>query len=116
MPSASFDSDLLNDDVFHRAIAIARLDAANPAHDIHPVHHFPEDGVAAVEGGRRRQRDEELAAIGVRTAVGHREDARLVLAQIRMKLVRKGIAGSANPLAERIAALDHESVDDAMED
>src|SRR5258705_3601105 len=33
-----------------------------------------------------------------------------------MKLVRKGIAGSANPLAERIAALDHESGDDAMED
>ena len=42
-----------------------------------------EDRVPVVEVRRRRQRDEELAAVGVRAGVGHRQDAGLVVAQRR---------------------------------
>ena len=34
----------------------------------------------------------------------------------RMELVRERVAGSADALAERVAALDHEAVDDAVKD
>ena len=46
-----------------------------------------------------RQRDEELAAVGVGSAVGHRQDARLGVPQRRMELVREVVAGPARALA-----------------
>src|SRR5262245_21952233 len=67
-----------------------------------------------VEVRRRSERDEELAAIGIRPTVRHRQDARFVVPQLRMKLVCEVIAGAADTLAERIAALNHEPVDNAM--
>src|ERR671914_2504161 len=43
---------------------------------LHPVDHLAEDGVLAVEPGRRVLRDEEeLASVRVRTRVRHRERA-----------------------------------------
>src|SRR5205814_5207848 len=44
--SASFDGDLSNDDVLHRAIAIASLRPPDLAHDLHAVDDFAEYGVA----------------------------------------------------------------------
>src|SRR5207244_9007620 len=79
-------------------------------------HNLAETGVTIVEVRRRRERDEELPAVGVRAAIGHRHDAGLVVPQLRMELVREVIAGPADALAERIAALDHESVDHPMKD
>ena len=76
----------------------------------------PNTRVAIVEVRRRRERNEELPAIGVGAAIRHRHDAGLVVAQLRMKLVGEVISGSADSLAERIAALDHEAVDHAVED
>src|SRR5262245_66179609 len=70
--------------------------------------------MAIVEVRRRSERDEELPAIGVRATVRHREDACLVVPQLRVKLVGEVIAGAADTLTERIAALNHELVDDAM--
>ena len=55
------------------------------------------------------ERNEELPAVGVGAAIGHRHDAGLVVAQLRVKLVGEVISGSADSLAERIAALDHEA-------
>ena len=66
--------------------------------------------------GVRPERDEELAAVRVRPRVGHREDAGLVVAQLRVELVGELVAGAAGALPERIAALDHEAVDHAVED
>ncbi|KAL2262428.1 hypothetical protein VTK26DRAFT_1331 [Humicola hyalothermophila] len=51
-------------------------------HEAHPPHHLdplldpPKDGVLAVQPGRRRQRDEELAPVGVGPRVGHAEHPR----------------------------------------
>src|SRR5206468_13039780 len=63
----------------------------------------------------RPERNEELAAVGVRSPVGHREDARLVVPQLRVELVGKGVARPSDALSQGIAALNHEPVDDAME-
>jgi hypothetical protein len=70
--------------------------------------------MAIVEVRRRSERDEELSAVGVRSSVRHREDASLVVPQLGVKLVGEVIAGAADTLTKRIAALNHELVDDAM--
>jgi hypothetical protein len=62
----------------------------------------------------RRKCDEELTAVGVWAPVRHRQDARLAMPQLRMELVCESVPGSANALSERIAALDHEALDDSM--
>src|SRR5262245_24342943 len=49
-------------------------------------------------------------------AVRDRQDSRLRMAQSGVELVRERVTGTAGALPERIAALDHEAVDDAVED
>src|SRR5262249_4836153 len=114
--SASFDGDGLDDDVLDRLVARVRLGAADRLDDLQPVDDLAEDRVAIVEVRRRFERDEELAAVGVRPPVGHRKDARFVVPQLRGHPVGEGVAGSADALPERVAALNHEPVDHAMED
>ena len=48
----------------------------------HAFAHFAEDAVLVVEVRRRAERDEELASVCIRTAVRHREDASLRVAQL----------------------------------
>ena len=61
-------------------------------------------------------RNEELAAIGNRlSCICHREDSGFVMFKVRTALVLERIAGAAAPAAGRIAALDHEIGDHAME-
>jgi hypothetical protein len=71
--------------------------------------------VLVVEPRRRRERDEELAAVSVRPAVGHGENPGLVVPQLRAELVGEGETGAAGSLAQRIPALNHEIGDDAVE-
>src|SRR4030095_10897378 len=94
----ALDRDAIDDDVGGGAIAIGGRRAADLPHDIHPFNHLAENGMAVVKMRRRRQRDEELAAVGVRAAVGHRQDAGLVVPQLRMKLVAERVSRSADPL------------------
>src|SRR5207249_8586474 len=47
---------------------------------------------------------------------GHREDAFGVVFELRMDFVGKGVTGTSAAGACGIAALNHEAVDDAMED
>src|SRR5437868_472835 len=109
-------SDLhgLNDDILDRTILGASPRAANLPDDVHAVNDFAEDAVAVVEVRCRPERNEELTAIGVGTAIGHRQNAGLAVTQRWMKLVSEIVPGSTRTSAERIAALDHESVDDAV--
>ena len=55
--------------------------------------------------------DEKLAAVRVLAGVGHREDARAVVLEVGMKLVRQPVAGIAGAVAQRAAALNHEVLD-----
>src|SRR5258707_8922946 len=66
--------------------------------------------------GRRSERDEKLAAVGVRSRIRHRENPGLRVARAGMELVGEVVTRSARPLSERIAALNHETIDDAVKD
>ena len=59
-------------------------------------------------------RDEELAPIGARSRVGHRQDTGRVVPTRGAELVSEVVARSAHPGAGRVPALNHEIVDDPM--
>ncbi len=69
----------------------------------------------AVEVRLRGVGDEELAAVGVRARVGHREHAALVAQRVALRLVAEGVARAARARALGAAALDHEVGDHAVE-
>src|SRR5258707_384945 len=71
--------------------------------------------MAVVEPRRRRQGDEEMAPVGIPAGSFHREDARLVMATLWTELVPEHVAGSPGARAERVATLNHESFDHAVE-
>jgi len=56
---------------------------------------FAKDGVLTVEMRRRRQANEELAAVGVWTFVGHAEDPSGVVAKRRADFIFKGLSPDA---------------------
>ena len=75
-----------------------------------------EDGVLAIEPRGCHMGYEELAPIGARTRVCHREDARPIVGKALIDLIGEGIAGSAGPGPLGAAPLDHEVLDDPVED
>lgn len=114
--SASLDLDRPDNDLFQRAVALVRRRTADLPDDVHAVDDFAKNGVPIVEMRCGTECDEELTTVGVRAAVGHRENPGFVVAQLRMKLVGKRIAGPADPLSQGIPALNHEAIDHPMED
>src|SRR5215207_2427428 len=113
--STLMDLHALDHGVLHGAILRACLGALDRIDGLHAGRDAPEHGVLAVEpGGLLGGHDEELAAVGVRAAVGHGERAAhdLVLVDLVLELV----AGAAGSRALRTATLDHEVLDHAVED
>src|SRR3954454_24292413 len=105
----------LDDDRVHRPVLRSGLDPLDRVDGVQAVGHPAEDRVLAAEPRRLvGGDDEELAAVRVRSAVGHRERAPddLVLVDLVLELV----AGAARAGALRAAALDHEVLDHAVED
>lgn len=73
----------------------------------------------AVEPGGRSEGDKELRAIGIGSCVGHAENASAGVLEGRVDLVSELVTvdgGAASAGAGRIAALDHEVGNDAVED
>src|SRR3954451_9518262 len=98
-----------------RTVLGAGLHALDGVDRVHAVGHPPEHGVLAVEPGRRLGRDdEELAAVGVGPGVGHGQSGALDL--VVVELVLEGVAGPARAGPVGGAALDHEVLDDPVED
>mmetsp|Transcript_61200 Transcript_61200/g.167941 ORF Transcript_61200/g.167941 Transcript_61200/m.167941 type:complete len:267 (+) Transcript_61200:157-957(+) len=86
---------------------------------VHALDHLAEDNVLAIEPRGLGGAQEELAAVGARARVGHRERARARVLQLEV-LVREllavdGLAARA-VAAREIAALQHKLRDDAVED
>src|SRR5580704_9954750 len=77
--------------------------------------HPPEDSVLSVQVGRGHVGDEELASIGPWAGVRHRKRPDLMLVGVPLELVGETVAGSAPSAPFRIAALDHEVGNHAME-
>ena len=72
-----------------------------------------------IQPRRRRQRDEELAAIRIRPRVGHAEHARARVLERGADLVLECVAKDGRAAAAgacRVAALGHEAGDYAVED
>src|SRR5437763_997734 len=95
-------------------------------HDVESLNDLAENGVNAIEVPAVcvAQDNEELAAAGVLTGVGHRERADLVGFRIAGSLALDLVAGSAGAdsriargkiTGERVTALEDEIGDDAME-
>ena len=100
-----------------RAVLPARRHRADLLDDVHALDHFAEDRVAVVEMRRRPERDEELAAVGVRARRWPSTGCPPSMwRSVGMELVGEVVARPAGALAEPIAALDHEAVDHAVED
>src|SRR5436190_661883 len=68
-------SQFINHNRRRRLVAPIDGDIADRLDDVEAFGDDAEDRVAAIEMRRWRERDEELAAVGVRAGVGHREDA-----------------------------------------
>src|SRR5580704_13328145 len=97
-------------------LAVAR-DLGNLRNDVLAFDDFAEDGVLAGEPIGGRNGDEELAAVGVRSGVGHGQLAGdIELVRRALGLILEAIAGSAHAGAGGIAALDHEVGNNAMKD
>ncbi len=76
---------------------------------------FTEDRVLAIQMWGGEVSDEELAAIGAGSGIGHRENAGLGVFQRAVEFIREFVARAAGASAGRITALDHEICDHAVE-
>merc|ERR1719195_2517316 len=85
---------------------------------VHALDDLPEDDVLAVEPGGLGRAQEELAAVGVGSSVGHGEDPGPGVLQLEVLVLElhpvDGLAARAVPCGE-VAALAHEVGDDAVE-
>ena len=109
----------LNLDLLHRPISTPRPDRTQLIHDIHPLHHLAKHSVLTIQMRRRRQRNEELAAVRARAGVRHAESALAVVNEGGDDFVLKLAAvdaAAATTSARGVTALDHETLDDAVED
>src|SRR5664280_1544884 len=75
-----------------------------------------EDGVFAVEVGCWNFGDEELRAVGVGPAIGHRQPPGLVEGEGGTELIFEAVSRITRSIAYRIDALNHEIWDDPVKD
>src|SRR6266487_1626139 len=111
----ALDLDRHRDRLDRLVARLGSLGVADLLDDIHPFGDFTEDRVLARQVVLRRERDEELAAVGVGAAVRHRQDAGFVDLLAGSEFVGKAITRPAGSVAQWIAALNHEAGDHAME-
>ena len=105
--------------VFEWAVAGAFFHAFECVDYILAVDYFTEDGVLHVQPRSRYSCDEELAAVGARACIGHRQKTRTVKgvtahALIFEILAPDGFATAA--CASWVAALDHELFNNTVKD
>ena len=103
--------------LFDWSIPRTLFDLLKLFNDIHAIDHFTEDGVVHVQPWCFNGGDEELAAVGAGACVGHSEQAGFVEFNIACALVFEvfapdRFASAAGP--GRIAALNHEILNDAV--
>ena len=107
--------DLDSDECLAGLAGAAGVALGDSVEHVHALDHLTKHGVMVVQVRCGDVGDEELAAIRVRAGIGHRQDAGAAVAQGGMEFIGKLIAGAAHAGAGRVAALDHERLDDAVE-
>src|SRR5215831_6055124 len=104
----AFDGDALDHDIFLRTILRPAGHAGDLVDHVLSLHDFAEDRVLSSEPSGRRDGNEKLRAVGIRTRVRHgklagfREVVRRALG-----FVFKLIAGSPHAVSGRITTLNH---------
>lgn len=108
----------LNDDIVVRTIHAVSSDATDLRNDLLGllIRHFTENGVAVVQVRGGRHRDEELGAIGAWASIRHGQQEWAVELQLRVELVLELVARATTTGARWVTALNHEAIDDAVED
>jgi len=112
-------SRLNNPNLLNRPILRARPHQPHPLHDPQPLRNPSKNGVLAIQPRRRRQRNEELAAIRIRSAIRHAQNARAGMLEGRGNLVFEFLAidrRAPAPRARGVPGLEHEVRDDAVEE
>src|SRR5207248_1652041 len=104
----------------HRIIrTVVALIAGAASHVFHQVNRvlvaLAEDGVLAIEPGGGAFGDEKLRAIGIRSGVGVGQPSADVELEVGRNFVIHIEAGAAGAVSERVATLNHEAGDNAME-
>ncbi len=114
----SFDRDTRNDDRFDGPILRARRNALDVENDLLRclVGHLTKNRVSALKVRSFDRGDEELRAIRARPGIRHGEQERSVERELWVNLITELVAGSAVTHTERVATLDHEVSNDAVED
>ena len=107
--------DLVADTVEFAAAFAGVVLAGNFLDHVEAVGHLAEDRMAVVEERSGGGGDEELRTVGSRSGIGHRENPGRTVAQFRVEFVRELVARAATAAFGRIAALEHESLDHAVE-
>ena len=105
--------------LIHWLVLSAGLNQSHALDDSHATLDSAKDRVFPVQPRRRREGDEELTAIGVRSAVRHAENPSARVLEVSVDLVFKFLAvdgASSSTSAGRVTGLDHEVRDDAVED
>ena len=94
---------------------VTGLAAGDLAQHLHALDDLAEDGVLAVQPGGLLEGDEELAAVGTWSGIGHGQQTGRVEGQLGDDLVFELIARAARPSARRVACLSHKVFDDTVE-
>src|ERR1022692_2869002 len=102
------DLDRVDLDFLYRPVLRTARNFGDFVDHVVAFHHLAEDAVLFIQPRSGRYRDEELAAVGVRAGVGHRQKALFGMVEIGMKLIGEAISRSAAAGPFGIAALNHE--------
>ena len=112
------DIDGLDDNVLVRPVHAVGVDLANLGDDFlrSRVRNLTEDGVVVIQVRGRRHGDEELGTVGAWAGIGHGQQEWTVELQLWVELVLELVARATAAGAGGVAALNHEVIDDAVED
>lgn len=107
------------DFVAHTVVFASRLTGIEFPGDfgghIQSIRDLPEHRMTIVQKRGRRGGDEKLGPIGVRTRIGHGENARRAMAKIGVKFVGKLVTRTAPPRFGGITTLEHKAIDHPVE-
>jgi hypothetical protein len=104
-----------NGDILDRAVTGSGFCFADFVNDIHTLDYFPEYGVFGIEVVVVNKVDKELAPPGIGAGVCHGDRTPCIPVAVR-KLILDYVPGPAHSGAGRVAALDHKTIDDPVED
>ena len=106
-------------DVIKRLVALVGLDLFDGKSDVLAARDAAEDGVLPIKPRRLDARDEELRSIRIRPRIRHAHGEGAIVAKRFVDLILKLAAPDrlpSRPIPERVAHLQHELRDDAVDD